>query len=454
MRRPDLETLYSINADGSRNFLHPADVRGRWQTRRNLVHAALIAVYLLLPWLRVGGRPAVHFDLPGRAAYLFGRSFTNQDFYLVFFLVTGMGFGLFVVTALVGRVWCGFACPQTVFLESVFRRVERWIEGPRERRIRRNAGPATLDKSVRKGLKHLLFLGMSAGIAHAFLAYFIPVEQLAGLLRSGPEGHWAAFGWTVFWTAALYFDHAWFREQTCLVVCPYGRFQSVLVDADTVLIGYDQRRGEPRGRKGGEGGDCVDCFRCVVVCPTGIDIRRGLQMECVGCTNCIDACDEVMIRLGRPRGLIRYDSRRGFGGERRRGWLRPRVLLYGALGALGLGVFGFVASGRADFEARVLRSAGMPYVLEGGRIRNLYTLHLQNKTDAAVEYRISPPSGEALEIIIAQPRVAIPGMGDAEVPVFAFLPLEAYEHPFPLRFRVKPVAGGEEQELEVTFRGP
>jgi cytochrome c oxidase accessory protein FixG len=459
IRWPDLDTVYSINPDGSRNFLHPADVRGRYQRRKNLIFALLILVYAALPWIPVGGHPAVQIDIPGRRAFLFGSSFGNQDFYLMFFLVTGMGFALFVVTTLWGRIWCGYACPQTVFLEGVFRRVERWIEGPRTQRIRRNLGPWTADKIRRKALKHAVFLVFSLGIAHIFLSYFIPVSELRHVLFSGPRGHGTAFFWSMFWTGALYFDYAWFREQTCLIICPYGRLQSALIDNDTVVVGYDRARGEPRSKLSDEGGDCVDCHRCVVVCPTGIDIRNGLQMECVGCANCVDACDEVMAKVGRAPGLIRYDSRRGFEGEGKRPLFRPRVILYAALGLIGLSVFLIAASSREPFDLKVLRARGLPYTLEGDHIRDLYTLRIENKEPVnrvlSVRAGVAPEaSAPRVSFLVSVPRVELAGLSEAEIPVFATLPRADYSGHFPLRFTVTDSASGTTRAAEALFRGP
>ena len=459
IRWPDLDTVYSVNPDGSRNFLHPADVSGRWQRRKTIIFAILIAIYASLPWIQVGGNPAMLLDLPAREAFLFGRSFTNQDFYLVFFLVTGMGFGLFVLTSLWGRIWCGYACPQTVFLEGVFRKVERWIEGSRNVRLRRNKGPWSLDKLWRKTLKQAIFVVLSAVIAHIFLSYFIPVRELREVLTSSPARHWTAFFWTVFWTAVLYFNYSWFREQTCLIVCPYGRLQSALIDSDTIVVGYDTQRGEPRSKLSDDAGDCVDCRRCVVVCPTGIDIRNGLQMECVGCANCIDACDEVMRKIERPEGLIRYDSRSGFETGRRRRLLRPRVAVYTVLAMTGLIVFGAAAGKRESFEVKLLRAKGLPFSLEGDRIRNLYTLSIQNKTQEDQVYLIEARDREAgddeeTEFIIAQSRVRVRALSIVQVPVFAFISRSEYDNPYPLTFTVVDSASGTARNLEALFRGP
>ena len=456
-RLPDLETPFTVNPDGSRNFLHPADVRGRWQRRKNVVYAALIAIYALLPWVNIAGRPAVLFDIPRRQAFLLGGTFTNEDFWLLFFVLSGAGFALIVLTALWGRVWCGFACPQTVFLEGVFRRVERLLEGPREARIRRNQAPLAVDGFARKGAKHLVYAALCLLLAHAFLAYFVPTEELTRWIRGRPGAHWTAFMWVVVMAALLYFDFAWFREQTCLVVCPYGRFQSALIDDDTVVIGYDARRGEPRSKANEEGGDCIDCRRCVVVCPTGIDIRNGLQMECVGCSSCVDACDEVMRRLGWAPGLIRYDSRRGFEGARRR-VLRPRVALYAVLGAIGLAVAAFSVASRTPFDVRALRTRGMPYTIEGKAIRNLFNVRVESKRPEQCAFTLRVDTGAAgaprTEVVIAQPEITLAPMGDATVPVFVTMELDEYRQPFPLAMTVTETVSGRQETVELRFIGP
>jgi cytochrome c oxidase accessory protein FixG len=456
-RRPDLDTLFTVNADGSHNVLQPADVRGRWHTRRNVVFAALIAIYVAIPWIRVGGYPALRFDVPARTAYVLGHSFTREDFYLVFFLLTGFGFALFALTALYGRIWCGYACPQTVFLEGVFRRVERWIEGGRNERLKRNLGPWTFDKLWRKVLKQLIFLAFTLLLTHTLLAYFLPVQELIPALLRGPEGHWTAFWWTAVLSAVVYFDFAWFREQFCVIICPYGRLQSALIDDDTIVVGYDARRGEPRGAKGTVQGDCIDCGSCVNVCPTGIDIRNGLQLECIGCTNCADACDSIMRQVGRPEGLVRYDSLRGFRGERHR-WLRPRLFLYAGLALVGLCVFLFTAARRTSFEASVLRARGLPYTLSEDRIQNLFTIQVQNKSVQRATYRLEPrvpgAGRPAVEWKVASATVDLEPLSEAQVPVFAFVARAAYAGPFPVEVLVSDPASGEQQVVDLSFRGP
>jgi cytochrome c oxidase accessory protein FixG len=354
-------------------------------------------------------------------------------------------------------VWCGFACPQTVFLEGVFRRIERWLEGPREARIRRNAGPMTADTLWRKTVKQAIYVALCLLLAHAFIAYFVPVGDLLRWMRASPGAHWTAFVWVAVMAGLLYFDFAWFREQVCLIVCPYGRFQSALIDDDTLVIGYDVHRGEPRSKASEEGGDCVDCRRCVVVCPTGIDIRNGLQMECIGCTNCVDACDSIMRQVGRPEGLVRYDSYRGFHSERKR-FLRPRLFLYAGLALVGLSVFGLTASKRSSFEVTVLRARGMPYTIENERIQNLFTIHVQNKSPRPAQYRLAPApalTGQpAIEWKISSEEVEIESLGESKIAIFAFVPRADYKQPIPATLLVTDEKSGEVQQVELKLQGP
>ena len=408
----------SLRADGSRNFVHPADVSGRFDRRRKIIFTLLIALLAALPWIQIGGHPAVFLDFDQRSFYLFGATFNAQDTWLVFFLLSGVGFALIVATALFGRVWCGYACPQTVFLEGVFRPIERLIEGPRNERMRRNAGPLTADKLWRKLLKHGLFVLLAFLTAHVMVSYFVSIPRLYRMVLGAPSEHFEAFAWSAALTGLLYFDFAWFREQLCVIVCPYGRLQSVLTDADTVVIGYDTARGEPRGKPGAVKGDCVDCNRCVVVCPTGIDIRNGLQIDCIGCARCVDACDEVMTKLERPLGLIRYDSQRGLSRAPKR-WLRPRVYLYGVLGALGLIVAAFSLARSKPYEANLLRLRDAPpFTIDAGRVRNAFEVHLVNKRGTSSRFELRPGPDPRLHHTIAMPQVTLAPLADRRVPVF------------------------------------
>ena len=296
--QPNRDSVTTIESDGSRRFLFPSDTHGPFTTALKYAAYALIAFYLSLPWFNVGGFPAVFLDVAERRFHLFGLTFAAQDMWLLFFVITGLGFSLFVITALLGRVWCGWACPHTVFLDHVYRRIERWVEGDAVKRRALDAAPLSGKKIFQRTLKHTLYLLVSAVITHLFLAYYVSLAEVWDMMRSAPAEHWGAFLFIAIATGVLYFNFAWFREQLCIVICPYGRIQSALIDDHSLVIGYDAKRGEPRGKAGTpDAGDCVACNRCVQVCPTGIDIRQGLQMECVGCTACIDACDDVMMMM-------------------------------------------------------------------------------------------------------------------------------------------------------------
>jgi len=329
-----------------------------------------------------------------RRFFLFGGSFDASSFWLVFFLLTGVLFALVITTTMLGRVWCGWACPQTVFLEGVFRRIERLFEGNRNERMARDHAPLSFDKFWRRTSKHLAYIFAAFLISHMFVAYFVSLPSLFQMMTRSPAEHPYAFAWCMWVGAILYGNFAWFREQLCLIVCPYGRMQSALLDDDSLVVGYDEKRGEPR-KKGKflptdtaeTRGDCIDCNRCVVVCPTGIDIRNGLQVDCIACTQCIDACDEVMDKVHKPRGLIRYDSLSGLRGEKRQ-FLRPRFFFYLAIGAVltVVGVFAFRT--HTDVQARLLRVQGMPYVVADGQVRNTFELHLVNDSDETRTFQV------------------------------------------------------------------
>jgi cytochrome c oxidase accessory protein FixG len=311
-----------------------------------------------------------------------------------------------------------------VFLEGLFRPIERLIEGPRSERLRRNAGPWTFSKIARKAIKQTIFVALAFAIAHVITAYFVSLPALYDMVLNRPSEHPEAFAWAATLTGILYFNFAWFREQLCLIICPYGRLQSVLSDRDTLVIGYDNQRGEPRGKKGRQGaGDCVDCARCVQVCPTGIDIRNGLQLDCIGCARCIDACDEVMLKLGREKGLVRYDSQKGLAGQPKRIW-RPRVALYTALGLVGISAASYAFSLRTPFEANLLRMRNAPpFVVDQGRVRNAFEVHLVNKQSRNALFELSGAGAEKLHYTIAVPKLELAELADQRVPMFIDFPI-------------------------------
>ncbi len=412
----------SLLKDGSRVSIIPADVHGRWATIRNVMFAGLIVVYLALPFIRIDGEPALFLDVVHRRFYLFGGRFNAQDAWLLFFVLTAVGLSLFVMAAIVGRSWCGFACPQTVFLDGVYRRIERWILGSVSERRKRAASPKTVSGRARVLVLHAFYLLVSSIIAHAFLSYFVSLPSLASMVTASPARHLGAFALATAMTLVLYGNFAWFREQTCLIVCPYGRLQGSLADRDTLIVTYDSARGEPRGKVSEpDRGACVDCFRCVDVCPTAIDIRKGAQLDCIGCTACIDACDEIMQKLARPKGLIRYESERGLTAGSRK-FLRPRLLLYAGILLAWSGGAAFAASRRKNFEASLLRLRGAPYTIEaipgGDRVQNIFELHLISKYHRPETFTIEPVAASTLAYSIAMPRVTLATFGAQRVPVF------------------------------------
>lgn len=636
--QPNLERLGSINVDGSRKHPQPADVKGRFMTARTWVYALLIVVYVALPFLKVGGYPALQLDVAARRFYLFGSVFNAQDFWRAAFLVVILGVGLLFVTAWVGRVWCGWACPQTVFLEGVYRRIERWVDGPREKRIRMMHGPWTAEKVLRRIIKHALFLLISTGLAHVAMSFFVTPKGAFDMVRNGPNAHWTAFVWVTVVTLALYFNFAWFREQMCIVICPYGRMQSVLLDRDSLIIGYDVKRGEPRGKirrnrraaparksadlvqlgvKAGapsakdraqgqeqaQGqtqtkdqaasqtqteaqttsqiqdqrasqdqtqsqdqtasqtqpeapsetppapptsgslalqsdeapapkstaqshenglaalasaavaaatpakssaingssassptapsssaskaqdascavavdaplakraqnldspransepaplGDCIDCNRCVVVCPTGIDIRNGTQMECIACAQCIDACDEVMRKVGRPTGLIRYDSQNGLEGSPKK-TIRLRLVTYGGMLMVAAALFLLTSLSRQPFEANPLRVRGAPYVVDQNGIRNQFELHLVNKNPGRSTLSVEVRAPVPIKVILPHQSVSLDPLDHFRLPVFIQVQQEDWSGPFDVIFHIEDSASKSSRDFKSRFLGP
>jgi cytochrome c oxidase accessory protein FixG len=373
-------------APGATYKIQPRSFSGVYRRLRIAGGLVLFALYFGVAWLDWGGRQAVLWDLAEKKFHIFSATFWPEDLVLLSAILLICAFGLFFLTVLAGRVWCGYACPQSVWT-WVFLWAERVAEGDRSKRIKLDAAPLSVKKVLRRGSKHGLWLLISLLTAITFVGYFTPIRDLVGDLFTMEASGWALF-WVLFFTAATYLNAGWLREKVCFHMCPYGRFQSSMVDADSVVISYDAERGEPRGSRrkdavpaSAELGDCIDCQLCVQVCPTGIDIRDGLQMECIGCAACIDACDSIMDKMGYARGLVRYASERDLKGGKTN-LLRPRLVGYFTFLVLMIGLFAWGVVSRPLITLDVERDRGMYRYTNEGEVENSYLLKLTNKSNS------------------------------------------------------------------------
>lgn len=369
------------------SIIHPTEVKGPFRNARVLVRASLVIFILVLPWIKIQGHQALLLDIVHRKFSILGFLFFAQDVPLLFLLVINFVLGIALTTALFGRVWCGWMCPQTVFIEGIFRRIETLLEGNAETRRKMEEQPLDGDRILKKTIKWLLFSFCTLWLTHSILAIFIGSDQLLEIIKRPFSDSPASLIFILISNIVLLADFGWLREQFCIVACPYGKFQSVLQDKFTVSVAYDSLRGEPRkGSSPGDAplGDCVNCLRCVKVCPTGIDIRNGSQLECVACTACADACNDVMMRLKKPKSLIGYFSESQIL-EKKQKWVRPRVVIYLGL----IGMFGGVAIlqifTHKPFEVMIYKTKGDPFVLihpkpEEEKIINLFNSELSNKS--------------------------------------------------------------------------
>jgi cytochrome c oxidase accessory protein FixG len=400
----EAESLYE-----AQKKIYPRSVQGIFARWRWAFVVATQLVFYGLPWLEWGQRQAVLFDLGARRFYLFGLVLYPQDFIYLTGLLVVSALSLFLFTAVAGRLWCGFACPQTVYTE-IFLWIERKVEGERGARMKLDGAPMSLEKLVKKWFKHLLWISLAMWTGFTFVGYFTPIKELGMEFLQTRMGSWEVF-WVFFYAAATYGNAGFLREQVCKYMCPYARFQSAMFDRDTLIVSYDTARGEPRGARSRQAdlstlalGACVDCTLCVQVCPTGIDIRNGLQYECIGCAACVDVCDGVMDKMNYPRGLIRFSTQNAMAGgwSAQRMWrrvLRARVLVYGAvLLALCAGLSWSLAS-RQPLKVDVVRDrAALSRIVAGGRLENVYRLQVMNATEEPRRYRIAASGLEGLAL--------------------------------------------------------
>ncbi|MEX0747601.1 MAG: cytochrome c oxidase accessory protein CcoG [Rhodothermales bacterium] len=459
------EVLTTLTREGKRKWIYPAPSKGHYYRRRLVTAWTLMVVFFLLPIVKIGGRPAILLDLMTRRFTFFGVTFYPTDTFLLLLLMVGVLLSVVLFTALLGRVWCGWACPQTVYLEFLYRPIEVWIEGPEHRRKRRDEGSLTLDKAWRKTAKYSVYAAFSLVLAHTFVAYFVGWDRLLVWLSGSPFSHWGYFVLMAITTSLVLYNFGSFREQMCTIACPYARLQSVLLDPDSLIVSYDPNRGEPRAKRSKKKiseealglapalGDCIDCFACVRTCPVGIDIRDGLQMECIACTQCIDACDAIMDGIEKPRGLIGYTSEQALAGIPTRR-LRTRTVLYGTLFVVVAGIFTIALATRSEFDVHVVRAVGEPYtVLPDGRIANRLRLSVRNQTPEATTFVIEGEQGVEIKIIGVAP-IALDSQEISHVEAWVVLPAERLasgraDGRFLLRFE-----DGQTYEVEFPLLGP
>ena len=447
-----------------REKIYPREVKGTFAFLRNLAMIVLLGLYYVVAWIQWDGHQILLFDLPARKFYIFGWTFWPQDFFFLALLLMIMAYMLFFFTALAGRLWCGYACPQTVWTE-IFIWFERKIEGSRQQQIKRDKAEMSFAKFRVKFLKHFVWIVFSFWTGFTFVGYFTPITELWDSMLNFTLGPWETF-WILFYGFATYGNAGWLREQVCIYMCPYARFQSVMFDHDTLIIAYHPERGEPRGARGGrnrkqqEGdaplGNCIDCKLCVQVCPTGIDIREGLQYQCIGCAACVDVCDEVMEKVGKPKGLIAYTTEAQAMGEKTH-IFRPRMLVYSALLLILLGGLAWGIASRVPLEVDIIRDRNTLYnETNEGLVENVYTLKVINMTEKPQTFRISVDGIKGMQLVGNYDAVAVNSGSVKEVPLRVHVdPVELKRRSTEISFTV--TSSGEEsvsQTQSSRFLGP
>ncbi len=458
------ERLQTTDEYGKRVYIHPEDLKGTWKSRRQYFYWFLILLYLVLPWIYINGEQWVLIDITRREFTFFGFRFYGHDTpYLIFFLL-GFPFLMAFLTSIFGRVWCGWACPQTVFIEAIFRKIEVLIEGASRTRMRLDKANISFEKIWKKSLKWFLFTIVSLHITHSFLGYFVGTRHLLAISMQSPLENWPLFITMLVISGILLFDFGWFREQFCIIMCPYGRMQSVMMDSDSITVGYDYGRGEPRRAPGlsrENEGDCVNCFQCVKVCPTGIDIRNGMQLECIACTACIDACDNIMDRLKRPRGLIRYTTENALEGRLSHPF-RFRTFLYGLVLIVLFGVSTLFLSHKDDLRAVLVRGRGETFRIEKDLVVNHFkvSLYYQNTVTKKVYFKLPPKYRDlGIKLIAPMNPYTLKGRGKQKTHFFLKAPRSLFRGgslPIAIIFYDKNDEGEEIELLkrEVKLVGP
>lgn len=454
------DRVSTIAEDGKRVWVYPKRPSGRLFKYRNLVAYLLLVIFFITPFIKVEGEPFMLFNFLERRFILFGVVFFPQDFHI--FVLSMIAFIVFVVlfTVVFGRLFCGWICPQTIFMEFVFRQIEYLIEGNNSQQRKLDSRSLDFDKLWRKSLKHLIFYLISLVTVYFFLAYVFGMDRVIELIKEGPAANLAGFFGMLIFAAVHYIVFAKLREQVCIIVCPYGRLQGVLLDRNSINVTYDYKRGEPRAKhnpledrdKAGKG-DCIDCNSCVLVCPTGIDIRNGTQLECINCTACIDACDNIMDRVKKPRGLIRYASERTIADGTRLSF-NVRILFYSVVLTGLLILIGYLFSIRTDIESTILRMPGSMYQeYDSLHYSNIYTIQLINKTrrDLPVEIEIEEAAGEIK--MMGGPLVVPKGDVGKATFLLVIEKSQLKSSLTPIEFRVLS-EGREMAEIEATFVGP
>lgn len=438
--------LPTLNDDGTRRWIRPRLFDGRFLRARRRVGWALIALFAALPFVRAGGKPVLLLDIPERQFHFFGATLRATDGVLLMLLLLIIFVTIFAVTAWIGRAWCGWACPQTVYMELLFRPLERWLEGGRNAQLRLDReGP-----NGRRFIRYAVFALLSVVLANLFLSYFVGTERLTTWMTGSPLLHPTGSLVVLVTSVLVYGNFSYFREQMCTVVCPYARLQSVLIDPKSIVVGYDAARGEPRGR-GPARGDCVDCGACVVACPTGIDIRDGLQLECVACAQCVDACDSVMTKFKRRTGLIRHDAEHvlhGAKGSLRP--LRPRLIAYPVVLAALIGGLVFYARGTSTPEVTLLRGIGSPFEVVGDRVRNQVRVKIRNRSSQGEAYRLDLSGLASAELVAPENPLLVAAGEQGTTSVFVILPLDSLQGGS--RTITLEVSNGEGFDVQLPYR--